>query len=30
MVGNAGNAGFELVERPNVFFGKTAVLKKGE
>lgn len=30
MVRNAGSAGFELVERPNVFLSKTAVLKKSE
>lgn len=28
MVRNAGNAGLELVDRPKVFFSKTAVLKK--
>ena len=30
MVRKAGNAGFELLERPKVFLSKTAVLKKGE
>jgi 2-polyprenyl-3-methyl-5-hydroxy-6-metoxy-1,4-benzoquinol methylase len=30
MIAQAGVASFELVERPKVFFGKTAVLKKSE
>lgn len=30
MVRKAGKAGLELVERPNVFLSKTAVLKKGK